>query len=446
MKINNLSYIKVLFLFILFPFTLHAEVISVSPDSEKTLQEFINEANENDVIELSSGIYRGNVRVDKPVSLRASSSSEQKAVILDGAGKGRVIEIFSSSVSIKGLKIINSGDEVGKMDACVYVHKEAAHVRIQDNVLEKCAFGIWVNGSADIQITKNVISGVKRKYPSDMGNGINLWQVSDSLIRENRISSVRDGIFLTVTKGSIVRNNYVHDVRFGVHYMYNDDNIIISNHVCNSSVGLAMMYSKRLKINNNITINNKQHGVLFRSIYDSKVKNNLASGNARGFFLNDASFNQITENQVENNEIGVHVTAGSNDNKVYDNNFVANQVQVMYATRYSQDWNIESKGNYWSDYLGWDFDQNNIGDRIYYASNRIDQLAFRYPQIKLLAQSPVIQLFQFIESRFPVARPASVIDRLPYMKPVNVGYNAERNELYNEWTMHCEAGIKNKND
>lgn len=40
------------------------------------------------------------------------------------------------------------------------------------------------------------------------------------------------------------------------------------------------------------------------------------------------------------------------------NAFIANKQQVMYVATREQDWS----GNYWSDYLGWDLDDNGVGD------------------------------------------------------------------------------------
>lgn len=80
-------------------------------------------------------------------------------------------------------------------------------------------------------------------------------------------------------------------------------------------------------------------------------------------------------------------------------------------------WDAPGEGNFWSDYLGWDADRDGRGDRRYYSSNRMDALVYRYPQLKLLAASPLVQAMQALEARFPILRPAGVIDRFPAMRP-----------------------------
>lgn len=409
-------------------FHVFAKQLHVPTDSYPTIQSAIDLSHDQDHILIAPGVYIENLIINKAVTLLKDDNRKTGKVVINGGGQGRIIEIKASNVKISNLDITYSGDEVGNMDACIYVHKEARKIHISNNRLSRCAFGIWVNGSKQIILRGNTITGVKKKYFSDQGNGINIWSVEDAVVEYNDISNMRDGIYLTVTKNSAVRNNYLHNVRFGVHYMYNDDNVIIGNTTCDSMVGLAMMFSKRLKIIGNQAVNNKDHGILFRSIYDSEISNNIVSGNNKGLFLNDSSFNIISGNQVEGNAIGVHVTAGSEENKVTKNNFISNSVQVRYSWRFGQYWDDEGKGNYWSDYLGWDFDHNGTGDRTYFASNQIDKLIFKYPKIKLLSHSPIIQLMQSLESQFPILRPASVVDRHPAMKPFNMNSSININQ------------------
>jgi nitrous oxidase accessory protein len=250
-----------------------------------------------------------------------------------------------------------------------------------------------------------------------MGNGIHLWRVKQAIVRGNDVARVRDGVYLTVTTDSLVEANLMRGVRFGLHYMYNDQNRIAANVVCDARVGLAMMFSRRLEIVGNVALRNEEHGILFRSILDSRIEGNRAEGNGKGFFLNDSSFNALRGNLVRDNAIGVHLTAGSEDNRVEGNNFIANPVQIRLSWRRPIAWHGERLGNYWSDYLGWDLDGDRVGDLSYHSASRMDQLVYRYPQLKLLAASPVVKLMQALESRFPVLRPAGVVDARPAMAP-----------------------------
>jgi len=379
-----------------------------------TIAAAIAAAHHGDSIHLAPGIFQENVTVDKTLALIGSPDNRS---IIDGSGQGTVIRVTAPDAQISGLGVRHSGDVIEDSDACIYVTKKAANVKLEGNALSQCAFGIWINGSHHPQVINNSITGYQKKNLSDRGNGIHIWNIQHGLIKGNRVFGVRDGIYLSNTGTSSIEDNIMDSVRFGIHYMYNDNNRVTGNVTCNSTVGQAMMFSKRLVINNNAMINNRDHGMLLRAIYDSKIQGNIAYGNNKGIFINDSDFNEFTGNWVENNAIGVAVMAGAENTKVIGNNFISNPVQVLFSWRYSIYWNDDKQGNYWSDYLGWDYDGDGIGDKIYYASNRMDHLMQRHPKMRLLALSPVVQLLQALETRFPVLRSASVIDKKPAMHP-----------------------------
>jgi nitrous oxidase accessory protein len=406
--------LTLLFLITWLPSLLQAADLKVPSSQFSSIGVAIAAAESGDNIRLEPGVFKENLVVDKPLSL---VGSEKGVSIIDGSGKGRVIEVTSPDVQLLGLEVRGSGDVIEDSDACIYINEQAANAVVSGNRLEECAFGIWVNGSKKPIVSDNVVTGYQKKTFSDRGNGIHIWRIEDGLIKDNRVYGVRDGIYLSNTGGSLIEGNRMDSVRFGIHFMYNHGNSVVGNTTCNSMVGQAMMFSKRLVINDNTMINNDDHGLFLRSIYDSKVRGNVSYGNDRGIFLVDSSFNELTGNWAQENTIGVNVSSGSEDNVIVGNSFVSNPVQVLYSWRFSQYWDGEQGGNYWSDYLGWDYDSDGIGDKIYYASNRMDHLMHRHPEMRLLALSPVVQLLQALETRFPVLRAASVIDRKPAMRP-----------------------------
>lgn len=397
------------------PAVSRAADLTVPSSQFPTISAAIAAAHSGDTIRLEPGLFQENPVIDKTLSLVGSPKGGS---IVDGSGKGSVIQVIGTGVRISGLEVRRSGDVIEDSDACIYVHTEAADATVTANRLYECAFGIWINGSSKPIITDNVVSGYEKKIFSDRGNGIHIWRIENGLIKGNRVTKARDGIYLSNTSTSLIEGNVMDSVRFGIHYMYNHNNSVVGNTTCNSMVGQAIMFSKRLTVNDNVMINNDDHGMLLRTIYDSTIRGNVAYGNNKGIYLNDSGFNEITDNWIQNNAVGIAVMGGDEDTTVLGNNFISNHVQVLYTWRYPLYWDNEQGGNHWSDYLGWDYDGDGIGDKIYYASNRMDHLMHRHPKMRLLALSPVIQLLQALETRFPVLRPASVIDRKPAMRPM----------------------------
>lgn len=388
--------------------------LRVPSDAYPTIAGAVKDAQAGDVISLAPGLFQENITIDKPLTLVGSPNH---ASIIDGLGVGTVVTVDSPNVTVSGLALRHSGDVIETPDACIYVTTLSDDVTLDGNLLRQCSFGIWINGSQRPKVLNNDISGYQKTLVSDRGNGIHIWNVVGGLIKGNHIFGGRDGIYLSNTKRSTIQDNVMDSTRFGIHYMYNDMNTISGNVTCNSNVGQAMMYSKKLVITNNAVINNHDHGIMLRAIFDSKIEGNIAYGNDKGIYINDSDFNVIRNNWIENNNVGVAVMAGAENTTVVGNNFISNAVQVLFTWRFSLYWNDEEQGNYWSDYLGWDYDEDQIGDKIYYASNQVDGLMYRHPKMRLLALSPVIQLLQALETRFPVLRTASVIDKKPAMHP-----------------------------
>jgi nitrous oxidase accessory protein len=200
--------------------------------------------------------------------------------------------------------------------------------------------------------------------------------------------------------------------------MYSHNCVIKRNQLIYSSVGAAIMYSKFVKIYDNFSIYNKEHGFLFRDVLYSKIIYNKALYNADGIFLGSCYYNNINNNNFIKNSVAAKVSNGSSYNDVYKNNFIENKQQVKYLDAKFIYWNIHDVGNYWSHYVGWDLNCDGIGDKKFYVTNISDWLIFSYPILRIIFKSPAMLLLQKIENQFPAFRKAAIIDNYPLMNPV----------------------------
>jgi nitrous oxidase accessory protein len=121
---------------------------------------------------------------------------------------------------------------------------------------------------------------------------------------------------------------------------------------------------------------------------------------------------------VVDNQVGVHLSAGSTRNIVDGNDFVGNREQVRYVGARDETWGGE-KGNHWGNYLGWDRDGNGRGDVRYEANDVVDRLLWQHPSARLLMASPAVQALRLVGQQFPVLRVPSVVDPSPRMTPSN---------------------------
>ena len=157
---------------------------------------------------------------------------------------------------------------------------------------------------------------------------------------------------------------------------------------------------------------------MLRTIQDAVVEDNVVAGNARGFFIYDAEYNTLRRNLVVDNRVGVHLWAGSKNNRVEANDFIANREQVRYVGARDEPWGVE-EGNHWSNYLGWDRDGDGRGDIPYEANDLVDRLSWRHPMVKILLASPALQTLRLVSRQFPILRAPSVTDAHPRMHPTH---------------------------
>jgi len=142
----------------------------------------------------------------------------------------------------------------------------------------------------------------------------------------------------------------------------------------------------------------------------------ISGGEGKALFIYNSLFNSIENNHFEKSALGIHLTAGSEDNRISGNAFVDNRQQVKYVASRTQEWSVDGRGNYWSDYLGWDRNDDGLGDVAYEPNDNVDRLLWLYPQVRLLMNSPSIEVLRWVQRAFPVIKSPGVQDSHPLMR------------------------------
>ena len=378
-----------------------------------SIQAAIDRAAPGDVIEIHRGRYVENLLIEKSLSLRGIDRPT-----VSGGLKGDTIRITAEDVVIDGLIVSDSGDSLRDQNSGIYIWPGAHRAVVRNCDLTYNLFGLWVEQANDVLIENNVITG-KREYRSPMrGNGIQLYNTRGARVFGNNVSFVRDALYVDVTHDAIFRGNKLHHSRYGTHYMNPYRNLWEDNDVWMNRGGLALMEVRDQVVRNNRVWANSDHGIMLRTIQDAVVEGNVLAGNARGFFIYDAEYNTLRDNLITDNIVGVHLWAGSKNNVVEGNDFIANREQVRYVGARDMVWGEES-GNHWSNYLGWDRNGDGLGDVRYEANDLVDRLSWRHPMMKLLLASPAVQTLRLVGQQFPLLRATSVVDPNPRMQPNN---------------------------
>ncbi len=405
----------------------HAERLSVTPG--QSLQRVLDSAHPGDQLLLEPGLYRGNFRIDKPLTLTG-----QPGVILDGGGLHSILTLNAENIRIEQLRIHNWGSNLTDLDAGIFVSKQGQGAIIQHNYFQGIGSGIWADASQNIQILNNRIEGDLDTRSQDRGNGIHLFNVGGARVKDNEVWHTRDGIYIDTSNGNELNGNYLHDLRYGVHYMYSYHNKVINNHTRNTRTGYALMQSKYLRVENNRSEDDQNYGMLMNFITHSTLDSNriigvqtgrnphllenanqISGAEGKALFIYNSVFNRISNNHFNDSDLGIHMTAGSEDNVISGNSFIRNKEQVKYVSSRKQDWSENGRGNYWSDYLGWDMNDDGIGDTLYEPNDGIDKLLWKYPAVKVLLNSPAIETLRWVQRQFPVLKSPGVIDSAPLM-------------------------------
>ena len=394
--------------------------------SDMPLQAAIDGAAPGDTLLLGAGRFTGNFNVNKPLTLRGTYTDGQWATIIDGQGQHDALRLTADHITIEDLKIVNWGDDLTEENAGITLEPTASHAIIQRNYLHGRGGGIWLHKSNHVKVLENKVQGDNSMRASDRGNGIHLTGVTGVEVRGNEVWHTRDGLYIITSNENQLEDNYMHDLRFGVHYMYSYTNTVINNLAENVRVGYALMQSKFLKILNNRSINTNDHGILLNFINRSDIIGNYVDGSqqkinaqasgaeARALFVYNSYFSNIKDNYFANSQVGIHLTAAAENNTITGNHFVNNPIQVKYITNREQLWT----GNYWSNYLGWDTDGDGIGDTTFEPNDGVDKLLWKYPEAKLLMNSPAVLTLRWVQRQFPVLKPKGVKDPRPLMQPI----------------------------
>lgn len=392
-----------------------AATLTVRPGDD--LAATVRTANAGDVVLVERGHYRANLLIDKPLTLRGMNRPT-----ISGGNHGDTIRITAPDVVIEGLIVRDSGDSLKDQNAGIYIHPGAHRAVVRNCDLTYNLFGLWIEKADDVLIEHNIITG-KRDYDSPLrGNGIQLYNTQRARIEDNNISFVRDALYVDVSHHAIFRRNRLHHSRYGTHYMNSYYNLWEDNDTYYNRGGLALMEVRNQIVRGNRAWGNSDHGIMLRTLQDSVIENNVVAGNDRGFFIYDVEYVTLRGNLVVDNRVGVHLAAGSINNVVEGNDFISNREQVRYVATRDVRWG-ERSGNFWSNYLGWDRDDDGRGDTPYEANDIVDRLTWRYPSIKLLLASPAIQTLRLLGRQFPVLRAPSVVDPNPRMRPAHAQWS-----------------------
>ncbi len=372
-----------------------------------------------DAVTIDAGVYHEHLRIDKPVRLIARG-----VVLIDGDGSGDIIEIAAPDVTVQGFVIRNTGIDLDQENCAI--RALAPRASILNNTLDDILFGVDLRDAPDSRVIGNRIGG-KRLDIARRGDGLRLWRADRTRVEGNTIHDGRDAI-VWYSSGVIVRNNTGFDCRYGLHLMFSDNITIESNLFAQNSVGVYLMYSTGVTLADNRLVRNRGpsgYGIGLKETDQFSVRGNLIVGNRSGAYVDGSPFTQarpgeFTDNTFAYNDVGVTFLPSARGNQFFENNFIDNIDSVVVAGRgslYANQFWKGDRGNFWSDYTGYDQNGDGIGDFMHESYTLFENLLDREPMLRLFLFSPAQQAIEFVGRAIPAVRPEpKFIDEVPLMR------------------------------
>jgi nitrous oxidase accessory protein len=378
------------------------------------LQQAIDSAKPYSTLKLSNGIYKGNLIINKPLTIVGDKNS-----IILGDGFNSIITIKSDDVELKKLIIKNSGHRLENLDSAISLDKVKNFKLLNSKIIDSL-YGINFYMSHNCQIINNYIKS-KNLEIELRGNALKMWYSNNNIIKNNTIVSTRD-FTLDYSNYNRIENNTFKYNRFATRVEHSKNNIIQNNIYRYNSVAIMLAGAINTDIINNKVLSSNGAagiGIIIMKGFNTKVLNNQISFNAKGLYIDIKCTEKVMSRYILNNEISynkeaLHFYSCIKNNTIKNNRIYGNiddAVQDLYAP-FDNSNIIEY--NYWDRYEGFDKNSDNIGDNPYKIYIYSDWLWHYNNKIKFFHSSPALSLLNFLNQVAPFIEPKLlIIDKKP---------------------------------
>ncbi|ATU08847.1 S-layer protein domain-containing protein [Methanohalophilus portucalensis] len=268
-----------------------------------SIQVAINNAIDNDTIEVKNGTYFENVVVNKTLTL--IGDTENTLPLINASGNGSAITITADNCSIQNFNVTGSGDD-------------------------------WNGGDADSGIKiKSENNNIVNNSVYSNNYAIYTFEVGNNSIKNNTISDNENGVYLFYSDDNLIENNYLHNSNRDV-YTVNSHNNTISSNTLDSSIYIFKSKGNRLfdnliGINDSRIINTNPEGIYLAESSDSVIINNTIIRKNKGVYFSDSDSNVIQNNTVSGNYNGIYLSDSDSSN-IQNNTVSYNSYRGIYLS------------------------------------------------------------------------------------------------------------------
>jgi nitrous oxidase accessory protein len=396
-------------------------LLGASPaDASATLQQRIDSTAPGGTLVVDGGVHLGAVILRGPITIIGINRP-----VIDGKGTGSVVTIEGDGVVFRGFLVRNSGRQVTEEAAGIAI--TGNRHRIEDTDILDVYFGIHIAGGAGTVVQDNRIAPGEQ-HGARPGHGLSIWNARNTQVLRNHISDARDGIYLSFTDGVLAQWNEVTRCRYGIHSMYSQRAQILDNYLSKNLLGAALMLSDRLELRRNRIELHREgssaYGLLLKDIDNLDATDNRLVANrvgiyAEGVAVQASSRARLSGNVISGNEVGIALQSNATMT-IVRNQFADNLTDVrMLGSRVSAGtrWSEGGRGNWWTEYKGYDANQDNVGDIPFRVDGVMDTLLQRTPLAQAFLYTPAQLALEAAARLFPLSRREPVlIDPAPLMR------------------------------
>lgn len=379
------------------------------------LQEVIDAAPLYATLKLPNGVYEGNIHINKPLTIEGVGEN----TVIKGNGKGSVVFITSSNVTLRHLHIVNSGMDMQKIDAAISM-QQVQNCKIVDCNISDVLYGIDMDRVDSSEIEHNYITTKKNTLPL-RANALKLYYAHHNIIKSNTIKNVRD-VTLNYSHYNLFENNIFTGNRFATHLSLSNNNTFRANHYKYNSVAMMFMGAKNTKvIENEILSSNGAAGigVMIGDVANFIFKKNKVSFNAKALYIQGQEKAKgmkryFVGNEISYNGEALHFHASIKDNTIRNNKIFSNINDVVKDAGENFEASNVVEYNYWDRYEGFDKNGDGIGDNPFKVYQYADQLWHYNHKVKFFYASPVMTLLNFLSHLAPFIEPNLIMkDKKP---------------------------------